>query len=225
VLLGRPIRLDLASLQDKLVRRRRGGYCFEQVTLFAAVLERLGFAPVRHTARVIRVVPRTEAPRSHMLLTVALGSTTFVLDPGFGGGAPRLPLPLREHAPVACEDETHWLVRDDGHWVLKVRTGDAETDCWASTLERDNLVDFEMGNHFTSTYPASPFVNRLLLQAYVPGGRIRVMNRDVTESRHGRALTRTLASRSELRALVAETMDVDLPELETLRIPSVPEWH
>jgi N-hydroxyarylamine O-acetyltransferase len=58
VLLGRPIRLDLASLQDKLVRRRRGGYCFEQVTLFAAVLERLGFAPVRHTARVIRVVPR-----------------------------------------------------------------------------------------------------------------------------------------------------------------------
>jgi len=41
ILLGRPIRLDLASLQAKLIRARRGGYCFEQNSLFAAVLERL----------------------------------------------------------------------------------------------------------------------------------------------------------------------------------------
>ncbi|WP_020467243.1 arylamine N-acetyltransferase [Singulisphaera acidiphila] len=39
--LGRPIRLDLASLQAKLVGNRRGGYCFEQNALFAAVLEQL----------------------------------------------------------------------------------------------------------------------------------------------------------------------------------------
>jgi N-hydroxyarylamine O-acetyltransferase len=53
VLLGRPVRLDLDSLQDKLVRARRGGYCFEHATLFAAVLEKLGFQPVRHAARVV----------------------------------------------------------------------------------------------------------------------------------------------------------------------------
>src|SRR5512139_458454 len=52
VLLGRPIRLDLDSLQAKLVRARRGGYCFEQNTLFAAVLERLGFAVTPLGARV-----------------------------------------------------------------------------------------------------------------------------------------------------------------------------
>ena len=87
MLLGRPIRLDLASLQDKLVRRRRGGYCFEQVTLFAAVLERLGFAPVRHTARVIRVVPRTEAPRSHMLRR-RRSSSTLRVPKSSASGAP-----------------------------------------------------------------------------------------------------------------------------------------
>jgi N-hydroxyarylamine O-acetyltransferase len=95
VLLGRPIRLDLASLQDKLVRRRRGGYCFEQVTLFAAVLERLGFAPVRHTARVIRVVPRTEAPRSHMLLTVPLPEACSSSTPASQRCAPRSPSAAR----------------------------------------------------------------------------------------------------------------------------------
>src|SRR6516164_7620350 len=50
--LGRPIRLDLESLQAKLVRARRGGYCFEHNTLFAAVLERLGFGVTRLAARV-----------------------------------------------------------------------------------------------------------------------------------------------------------------------------
>jgi N-hydroxyarylamine O-acetyltransferase len=41
--MGLPIRLDLDSLQDKLVRRRRGGYCFEQNSLLQAVLRSAGF--------------------------------------------------------------------------------------------------------------------------------------------------------------------------------------
>ena len=44
VVLGRPIALDLASLQAKLVAGRRGGYCFEQNLLFSAVLRAFGFA-------------------------------------------------------------------------------------------------------------------------------------------------------------------------------------
>jgi len=52
ILLGEPIRLDLASLQAKLVGANRGGYCFEQNALFAAVLEEVGFAVTRLAARV-----------------------------------------------------------------------------------------------------------------------------------------------------------------------------
>ncbi|MET0344630.1 MAG: arylamine N-acetyltransferase, partial [Casimicrobiaceae bacterium] len=58
VLLGRGIRLDLASIQAKLVHARRGGYCFEHATLFAAVLEAIGFTPIRHIACVLMVTPR-----------------------------------------------------------------------------------------------------------------------------------------------------------------------
>jgi N-hydroxyarylamine O-acetyltransferase len=54
VLLGRGIRLDLDGLQRKLVDARRGGYCFEHATLFAAALEALGFAPIRHAAALRR---------------------------------------------------------------------------------------------------------------------------------------------------------------------------
>ena len=79
VLLGRPIRLDLQGIQDKLVRASRGGYCFEHATLFAAALEALGFKPARHTGRVVVFVPRTAAPRTHMFLAVPVGSRRLLL--------------------------------------------------------------------------------------------------------------------------------------------------
>src|SRR5450631_1379783 len=91
VLLGRPVRIDLAGVQDKLVRAGRGGYCFEHATLFAAALEILGFQPARHSARVILFAPRTASPRTHMFLTVPLAEGTFVVDPGFGTLAPHIP--------------------------------------------------------------------------------------------------------------------------------------
>ena len=51
--LGRPVRLDLASLEQKLVHARRGGYCFEQNTLFWKVLTALGFSVTGLAARVL----------------------------------------------------------------------------------------------------------------------------------------------------------------------------
>jgi N-hydroxyarylamine O-acetyltransferase len=224
VLLQRPVRLDLASLQAKLVGARRGGYCFEHATLFAAVLEALGFAPIRHTARVVLYAPRAEVPRTHMVLTVPVGAQTFVVDPGFGSLAPRVPVPLVDR-PDAPSDATHWMTRDDDHWVLRSRTPDAIVNCWATTLERDNLVDFEVGNHYTATHAASPFVNRLMLRAITDDGHVAVMNRDVTRVDARGSHSRRLAGRAELRALLNEDFGFDLPDVESMRVPAIDEWR
>src|SRR5205823_2440564 len=101
---------------------RRGGYCFEHVTLFAAVLERLGYGPVRHSARVVLVTPRDAAPRTHMFLTVTLPEGTFVLDPGFGAGAPDFPVPLVHSDAPSDISTTHWMERDADGWRLHLRT-------------------------------------------------------------------------------------------------------
>jgi N-hydroxyarylamine O-acetyltransferase len=226
-LLGRPVRLDLEGLQAKLVTARRGGYCFEQATLLRAVLDRLGFAPATHSARVTVFVPRSEAPRTHMFLTVELPEGRFVLDPGFGGLAPRVPVPLAEGAVARIGDEEHHMVPErgaSGAWILRAKRGDTWVDAWVTTMERDYPVDFELGNFYTSQHPRSPFVNRLMLRALLPDGRVTVMNRDVTFVRGGRTETRRLADRAELRALLVEHFGVDLPEVERLRIPSEPEW-
>jgi arylamine N-acetyltransferase len=129
VLLRRPIRLDVESVQQKLVTSRRGGYCFEHATLVAAILEAIGFAPVRHTARVVQYTPRLQAPRTHMFLTVEVDGRSFVVDPGFGGLAPTGPVPLT--APDDAADRaSHWMARDGEYRVLRARSGGKAVDCW-----------------------------------------------------------------------------------------------
>jgi N-hydroxyarylamine O-acetyltransferase len=118
----------------------------------------------------------------------------------------------------------HFIARHEGHWVLRARKDDAIVDCWATTLDADNPIDFEVGNHYTATHPASPFVNRLTLRAIIPDGQVSVMNRDVTIVENGISRSERLGDRAALRALLGRHFGFDLPEVLALRIPSVEEW-
>ena len=225
VLLGKGIELDLAALQGKLVHARRGGYCFEHATLFAAVLDALGFAPVRHSARVVLVAPRTEVPRTHMFLTVPLAEGTFVVDPGFGRLAPDMPLVLDDATQAPAASATHWMARDSAYQVMRTRKEGRIVDAWTSTLETDNASDFVVANHYIATHPASAFRNRLLLRALTDHGRISVMNRDVTIQDESGSSTTVLADRAALRALLVEHFGFDLPAVATLRVPAIDGWQ
>ena len=223
VLLGRPVRLDLEGLQAKLVHARRGGYCFEHATLFAAVLEALGFAPLRHAARVIVFQPRSEVARTHMFLSVTVDGARFVVDPGFGPFASRSPVPL-DGAGVPSGRPTHRMAREGADWVLHAPYHGAEAPAWVSTLEPENPADFEVANYFIATHPDSLFRNWLIASAATPDGRVNVMNRDVTVVRAGTPTTVQLPHRNALRALLAENFGFDLPEVETIQVPAIPDW-
>jgi N-hydroxyarylamine O-acetyltransferase len=98
------------------------------------------------------------------------------------------------------------------------------TPLWMSTLDAESPIDFVMANHFTSTWSESPFVNRLMLRALTPDGRVSVMNRDVTVLRGAASEKRELADRRALRQLLVAHFGFDLPEAERLRVPTVAEW-
>lgn len=212
VLLGNRPQLDVGSLERKLVDHRRGGYCYEHATLFAAVLTELGFEVRTHSARVVMMTPRSAAPRTHMFLSVG----DLVLDPGFGGAAPRVPVPL-DGTPAGA----HCIVRDGNEIVLQQ---DGQR-LWMSSLEHDIPIDFEMANHFTATHPASHFTRSLMMRAYVDGGQVRVRNREATLIHGDETQSYQLADRRELRALVVKHFGFDLPAIETLDVPMVPEWR
>jgi N-hydroxyarylamine O-acetyltransferase len=87
------VRLDVASLYDKIVVRRRGGYCFELNALFMSLLESLGYDcyPV-----MVRVVWKATGymPLSHRAGIVTIGGVRYFVDVGFGGPSPRTAIRL-----------------------------------------------------------------------------------------------------------------------------------
>lgn len=178
ILLGRPVLLELDALQAKIVNRRRGGYCFELNTLFRAALERLGFRVTSLAARV-RAGSAVVRPRTHMLLRVDLGEGPYLADVGFGGDGLVRPLPLSAGGEAWTAGFGYRLHHEAEQWVLAGNIDGEWTDLYAFTLEPQHPVDFEMANHFTSTWPSSRFVQSLTAQRSWPGRRLILRNRDL----------------------------------------------
>jgi N-hydroxyarylamine O-acetyltransferase len=224
VLLRRPIRLDVPSVAQKLVHSRPRRLLLRACDARRGDTrgDRICASAAHGSRRVVHTAPL--APRTHMFLTVDVDGRSFVVDPGFGGLAPTGPVPLT--APDDAADRaSHWMARDDGYWVLRARAGGNVVDCWVSTLDADNRVDFDVGNHYTATHPASPFVNRLMLRAETDGGSILVMNRNVKTVRADAVVETTLADRAALRAMLDAHFGFDLPEVLSLRVPTIEEWQ
>jgi N-hydroxyarylamine O-acetyltransferase len=207
--LGRPIRLDLDRLQAKLVGSRRGGYCFEQNTLFLAALRASGFDAMACEARV-REGMREVGPRTHMVLLVHLDGQEWLADVGFGGTGPLEPVP-RGGEPVEQFAWTYRMVEEDGESVLQVRGESGWQDLYAFAPERRYPVDFEVANWYTSTFPSSRFVRTLTAQRSSP--EARYILRDLSYSIvRGTSVESSRIARADLVPLLRETFGIDLPE-------------
>jgi N-hydroxyarylamine O-acetyltransferase len=119
--LRRPVRLDLASLQQKLVGQRRGGYCFELNGLFAGALRALGFSITPLSGRVRWMAPpdRPEGARTHTLTRVDLADGAWLADVGFGGHLLAGPIRLERDIEQATPAATVRLVGKEPYFILQ----------------------------------------------------------------------------------------------------------
>ncbi len=214
ILLGKGIRIDLDSIQAKLVEQRRGGYCFEQNALFAAVLGELGFRVTTLAARVrLGVPPDVATPRSHMLLRVDLDSGPMLADVGFGF-TPTSPLVMQPGLEQPLELDTYRLLEDAGLWTLQLRQADGWGDAYRFNLEPWLPIDYEVANHFTSTHPRSHFTQGPILVRSDGLERVRHIYRarELTTRRPGAEPDkRTIDDLDELLAILSRDFHIDLP--------------
>jgi N-hydroxyarylamine O-acetyltransferase len=221
ILLGCPIRLDTESLQAKLVAAHRGGYCFEQNTLFAAVLQRVGFTVTPLAARV-RLGATRVSPRTHMLLLVDVGGAPYVADVGFGGECLLGPLPLLPAAETDQYGRVFRLNEDTGLWVVQLRRGEAWDDLYAFTLEPQQAVDFEVANHYTSTHPQSIFVQHPFVQRTTPEASYRLFDRKLSVRRGEVVSSREVAGDEEMLEVLAGTFGLQFPPMTRFPAPRPP---
>jgi N-hydroxyarylamine O-acetyltransferase len=212
LMLGRPVPLDLPALQDKLVRRRRGGYCYEHNLLFAAVLEHIGFS-VRGLGARVRLRAVSMRPVTHMLTRVQAEGEEWLCDVGFGASGLREPILLRDGAQMT-QDAWEFAVKKESSdvWVLRSRRPDGWCDVYAFTLEERQPVDYVVLNHYTSTHPRSTFIRRPVAQYATADARRLLTGRQlVVESADGKVTERDVLA-EELSSVLGREFGIELSE-------------
>lgn len=210
---GAPIRLDAESLQRKLVRERRGGYCFEQNLLFTHVLTALGFRVIGLSARVLW--DRTDdapRPRTHMALLVPLKGQYYLCDVGFGGLTMTAPLLLTAEAEQATPHETFRIARDGSEYVPQASVRGEWRSLYSFDLQQQLQPDIEVLNFYVSAHPESPFTSRLMAARRDGKRTLKLRDAELTiQPLDGAREQRTLRSVRELRGVLRELFGIDVP--------------
>jgi N-hydroxyarylamine O-acetyltransferase len=217
------VSVDLESIQDKIVFRGRGGYCYEQAQLFGAVLQRLGFGVERLLARV-GPDGGPAGPRTHLTLRVRADQNVWLADPGFGSSPPA-PLSLRRYRSGGPQEVDGWiydLTPDEEHGQAVWKLREYQAGQWV-TLHRwdDNKVqpvDVVLSNYYTSTHPDSWFTWQPIIVRRDPDAIRSIIGRTYTVTRAGHEKTRgELTDKEFAAALTGEfALELSQDELEIL---------
>lgn len=199
--LGRGISLDPEVIFDKLVNRRRGGYCFELNGLFLMALKAFGFEARPLLARVH--VSGTPTGRGHQIELLTIQGRQWIADVGFGGDTPRAPIPLELDQPTAHDGQEVRLVDAENFGIMLQTAKDGQwVDLYSFDLGHVFPADIDYGNHFTSTHPGSFFTSSRVAALPLERGGITLFNTTLTKVVAGRKDVQELsAGQSYLDAL------------------------
>jgi N-hydroxyarylamine O-acetyltransferase len=212
-LMRRPVRLDLATLEQKLVRSGRGGYCFEHNLLFKAALGALGFDAAGLAARVMWNLPDgVTLPRTHMLLRIAIGGQDYLADVGFGGQTLTEPIRLMADIEQTTPHEPFRLLAAGDGFLMQAKLGGEWKSLHRFDLQPQLLPDYEVANWYVSTHPESRFVKNLTVAMPGPERRYALFNSEFTV-RHlgGPSEQRRLAGAREIRRVLEEIFRLTVP--------------
>lgn len=217
-LLKQPVRLDLPSLQQKLIHQHRGGYCFEQNLLFRAVLLQLGFQVNNLAARVLWNQPKgTMTPRSHMLLRVEIEQISYLADVGFGGTTLTAPLALIPDLQQPTPHEPFRLIAEGETYIMQAWLRQEWVALYQFDLQVQQLPDYEVSNWYVSTHPNSLFTQSLLAARPDAGCRHALRNNQfVTHFLSGGTARKKLDRVAALRTVLEDQFQLQLPESDSL---------
>ncbi|MGY6157543.1 arylamine N-acetyltransferase family protein [Paraburkholderia strydomiana] len=219
----RAVKLDLESVERKLVDDRRGGYCFEQNALLANVLIELGFQVTPLIGRVLwGREPDAVPPRTHMVLRIDVDNEAWIADVGFGSVT--LTSPVRLTPGLAQRTDLGiFRLADASHDALYLEV-QARDQTWSRVYRFDlhpvEWIDYETSNWYTSTSPEAIFANNLIVCRVLDDTRLTLLNDQLNEREADGCIVREqrLASADELAACLHDrfglkTGDIDLAEI------------
>ncbi|HEY0553144.1 MAG TPA: arylamine N-acetyltransferase [Thermoanaerobaculia bacterium] len=205
---GEPIELRDEALFDKVVSRRRGGFCYELNGLFAALLRSLGFEVAMLSAQVFGAAGVFGREGDHMALLVTLGER-WLVDVGFGESF-REPLRLDERGEQS--EGRHGYRIEEAAEARRVLSRREEGGTWKAEyrfrLAPHVYADFAEMCHFHQTSPDSHFTQNRICSLATPDGRLSLSGRRLITTRGGEKQELELADESEVAEVLRERFGV-----------------
>ena len=201
IMLGQPPRLDVPTLQNKMIRGGRGGYCFEQNMLFRAGLRSLGYTITSLQGRVVRELAiDAPCPPSMCVSGAVLPEGTYLADVGFGNLAPTCALRLEPQIEIS--ETPHELMRFidvGGELTLQARLNHGWQHIYRVIPYPRYDGEYEITNWYTATHPETPYQGNIIVAKPGPSrSRITMYNaRVIVRDADGHAEKRWLATESE----------------------------
>ena len=210
VALRRPLSHAPEALFDKVVRRRRGGWCHELNRLFALLLETLEFRLTYHSARVHRVTGEVSPEFSHLVLVVHL-EERWLADAGFGARGPVDPLRLDTTDTQITAGDRYKVIPDPDGSNRRMVYG-AWLDAWSPLFSLDLqprlLPEFDPRRQEQQADPW--WTERRMTSISTQEGRVSLDGMRLVVTRPGTREERLLADDADWRAALTEHFGIDL---------------
>jgi N-hydroxyarylamine O-acetyltransferase len=210
ITLGTPIQLDPERLYEKIVVRKRGGYCYELNGLFHDLLEALGFTVDMLSAQVRRDDGGFGPEYDHMLLRVSL-EDPWLADVGFGESFVD-PLPLLAGVSKFENGKRFGAAKENGFWQLFKQDKGGRVVLYRFSDVARRLSDFGDMNEYQQTSPESGFTHRRICTRATPDGRITLAGMRLIVTREGQREERVLEGKEELSQCLRDQFGVEFDE-------------
>lgn len=214
VQLKRPVSTELEAVFDKLVTRRRGGWCYEMNGLLGWVLKEIGFDVRRVEGGVMREATGDGALGNHLCLAVRLDGQDYLVDVGFGGSQ-TAPMAIAPGSEAQVPFDLELVPLEHGYWRMvqytlgKPFSFDFHPDRCDETRLADKCI-WQQGD------PASVFVQNLVAQKRTGDAHVSLRGRVFDRFEAGSVDKRLLQSGAELVEVLRGEFGLDVPEAETL---------
>lgn len=211
---GEPVLIDLPSIEQKVLHDGRGGYCYELNNLFLALLQSLGFDVRAISGRVVMGQPEGAwTARTHRLSLVIINDVRYITDVGFGGMVPTVPLLLDTRAEQATPHESYRIDLHVDGFTLRANVAGEWRAMYIFDLQRQEDIDFAVGNWYVSTHPESSFVKQLMVARTGEGWRRTLNNGSFAIHRIGHdSERREVTDVQELIGLLGGEFGIRVPE-------------
>lgn len=207
VQLGMGVSLECEDIVDKIIYRGRGGYCYEQNTLFALFLERVGV-----TYQFLGCRPMfypAVRPRTHVALLADIDGERWLCDLGFGA------LGVCEPLNISCVDTVIYqgseqfqlCLEEPDMYVLKALNEGEWQRQYGFNLSRFEMIDFVPANYFNATHADSLFVQKLLLLIKTKTGRFVLLDKRLKKV-EGEKVEERILGRDEFECSLTSAFNV-----------------